>query len=70
MNMLLPQGEYIRDWTRLSPGDRVELVQDTSLSYASVDTVAESGEIVWLLSEATGQRTLHLAEDPIELYQR
>lgn len=50
--------EYIRDWTRLAPGDQVLMVEKYTPGLSGrVDAVTEDGEILWLhLSNGRGRR--------------
>ncbi len=58
--MYLPQGQYVASSSDLYHGDRVEPVNGAGiLSCAVVDTVADSGEIIWLQGEGNRQSTLY-----------
>lgn len=60
MKFLPPAGaEYVRDWTRLAPGDKVYLVEDDATDVSGwVDAVAEDGSVLWVHMEAGAGRRL------------
>jgi hypothetical protein len=66
----LPRGRRVRKWSHLVPDDQVEVLDGVGcLTKACVDTISPDGSIVWLMSQATGSRVLHLQTDPITLYK-
>ncbi|MFF2345989.1 hypothetical protein [Pseudarthrobacter sp. NPDC058119] len=65
----LPAGRIVRKWKHLEPGTWVEaLSEDGELSRAYVDDLAADGSIIWLVTEGSGHRSLHLKTDPLTLY--
>lgn len=51
--------EYVRNWTTLTPGDRVYLVEgEATVVSGWVDTVTEDGSVLWLHMEAGAGRRL------------
>ncbi|MDF2050279.1 hypothetical protein [Arthrobacter sp. Cr_A7] len=65
-----PTGRYIKNWNVLKPGQIVEVLNEHGLLIiAEIDALTDDHTIIWLRSLRSGQRTLHLVEDPISLYE-
>lgn len=66
-----PAGQLISNWFDLCPGDLLE-VQAASgfISYARVDMLSPDRTMLWLRTDGTGQRSLHLDTDDLMLFKQ
>jgi hypothetical protein len=56
--------EYVRDWTTLTPGEEVYIVEDDGLeSCGRVDAVTGDGSILWLYMNDGAGRRLFMRSD-------
>jgi hypothetical protein len=65
-----PLAHPVLDWRALTP-DEIVVVVDRQGHHtpASVDTVADQGQIMWLKPLGIGNRTLYLKTDPIMIHR-
>lgn len=62
--------DYIRDWTRLAPGESVLVVESDAPELAGrVDVVTEDGLILWLHLEAGAGRRLFTRFDGVLIWR-
>ncbi|MFF2317811.1 hypothetical protein ACFVTE_16255 [Arthrobacter sp. NPDC058097] len=62
-------GKVVRNWADLEAGRWVDVMNEAGqLERACVDAVTPDGSIIWLVTEGTGARSLHLSTDPVTLY--
>jgi hypothetical protein len=65
-----PLDRPVLDWKELTLGETVVIVNRRGLhSTATVDTISDEGNLVWLVPQNLGHRTLYLRTDPIMLHR-
>lgn len=69
MNYPLPAGPPVIDWSELDPGVLVEVHIGGYVSHARVDLLSADKTILWLRTDGTGHRSLHLNTDRLTLYR-